>query len=470
MQFISKHFKGLKPLYAAAIVLLTNSLLTAQTIPIVVNDTVRLCEGTAFTLDVLLNDTNDAGEIVEVDILAGPSSPLIDYDDELLPEGTYDIFVDAGFIGEDVMVYEVCGEDDELCAIGLIVIIVAGADNCVWPGDANVDSICNYLDLLPIGVYFGNNGPTRYDIDGTWEESYCDEWEDLVEYLIAPNAKFADCNGDGYIDALDTLVIVNNYGQTHGDYIPAAYIGGPDDPILGVDFFSDTIEAGSEIIIPLLLGTDETPASNIYGLAFEFDYDETLIDASTVKVTFNSGWLGTPGTDLMSIQSNDTINGIISVSVTRINQIARSGSGHVGEVSFVMEDNIAGKLTNEISSPVNFCISFPQTINNFGAPVNINPICDSIIVFQITDGIENYLQNNSRVYPNPADETVNVLLGEKITGNCIMQNIFGQNVAVSQIHNSEKVTFSTKDLAAGTYTITIQTEQTVFTKKIIIQH
>ena len=182
MQFISELFKRFKPLYAAAIVLFANSMLTAQTIPITVNDTIRLCEGTAFTIDVLLNDTNDAGEVLEVDILAGPSSPLIDYDDELLPEGTYDIFVDAGFIGEDVMVYEVCGEDDELCAIGLIVIIVAGADNCVWPGDANVDSICNYLDLLPIGVYFGNNGPTRYDIDGTWEESYCDEWEDLVEW------------------------------------------------------------------------------------------------------------------------------------------------------------------------------------------------------------------------------------------------------------------------------------------------
>ena len=60
--------------------------------------------------------------------------------------------------------------------------------------------------------------------------------------------------------------------------------------------------------------------------------------------------------------------------------------------------------------------------------------------------------------------------GKKITGTCIVQNMFGQTVEMEQINNSEKVTFSTKDFAAGTYTITIQTEKTVFTKKIILQH
>lgn len=470
MQFFMKILNLKKPLAATAIFLFSSLFMQAQTVPITVNDTLRFCEGTAVTLDVLLNDINDAGELLEVDILAGPSSPLIDYDDSGLPEGTYNIFVDPGFVGEDAMIYEVCGEEDDLCATGLIVIIVAGAENCVWPGDANADSICNYLDLLPIGVYYGNNGPQRYDVDGTWEESYCDSWPDMVEYMIAPNPKFADCNGDGFVDAMDTLIISSNYGQTHGAYDPTAFIGGAGDPVFGVEFFSDTIEAGSEIIVPLILGSFDIPASNIYGLAFELDYDETLIVPASIKVTFNSGWLGTPGTDIISLQKNDTVNGVISVAVTRINQIPRSGSGHIGEVSFVMEDNIAGKLTSEITMAANFCINFPQTINKYGGAVNVNPKCDSIIVFQITNSIENYYLTHTIIYPNPADDIVHISLPENSSGIYTVQNLFGQIMYQSKFIGNENISFSSHNLPAGNYTITIQNDKTVFTKKILIQH
>ena len=77
------------------------------------------------------------------------------------------------------MIYEVCGEDD-LCATGILTIIVAGEEGCVWPGDANGDSICNYIDLLPIGVYYGFIGPVREDSDGGWDEAFCDEWDEPV--------------------------------------------------------------------------------------------------------------------------------------------------------------------------------------------------------------------------------------------------------------------------------------------------
>ncbi len=469
MQFFIKIVNHYKCILAAAIFLFTYTL-HAQTVPITVNDTLRFCEGTAVTVNVLSNDMNDAGETLEVDILTGPFSPFINYNDGGLPEGTYNIFVDPGFAGQDVMFYEVCGDEDNLCAIGTIVIIVSGAENCVWPGDANQDSICNYLDLLPIGVYFGNNGPQRYDIDGTWEESYCDSWDEMMEYMIATNPKFADCNGDGIVDAQDTLIISTNYGQTHGTYEPTAYIGGLSDPVLGLEFFSDTIEAGSQIIIPLILGSFDIPASNVYGLAFELDYDETLIVPGSVNVTFNSGWLGIAGEDIISLQNNDTINGVISAAVTRINQISRSGSGHVGEVSFVMEDNIAGKLTSQISMPVNFCINFPTTLNKYGGAVFVNPKCDSIIVYQVTGTVENYYLNNTTIFPNPADDIVHIEVPENISGMYTVQNIFGQIMYQNTFDANALITFSCHHFPSGNYTVTIQNAKTVFTKKFIIQH
>ena len=451
--------------FIAALCLLNTA--QAQTPPTAVNDTITMCVGTAETINVLLNDIDpDPGETLEIDVIIGPASAMIDYDED---DSTITVYVDPAFTGNDVIVYQVCGDDD-LCDIGLLYIDVAGAAGCVWPGDANVDSICNYIDLLPIGVFYGNSGPDRYDDDGTWEESFCDEWTDDDMYVIAPNPKFADCNGDGMIDAADTVVIVNNYGQIHGAYAPDAYIGGPDDPVFGVEFFSDTVATGSEVVVPLVLGSEAIPASNIYGLAFELDYDETLIVPSSIKVTFNSGWLGTPGADLIYLQSNDTTNGVVSVAVSRINQISRSGYGNVGEVSFVMVDNIAGKTTNEITSNVKFCIDYPQTRNNYGNPLNTNPVCDSLVVYQLGNSIDNFIQNNLRVYPNPADDEIQIFIPEPISGTCMIMDMLGREISEQYITGSDNTTLNSRQIPSGTYQLIIQTNQSIYTHQLIIQH
>jgi len=440
----------------------------AQTPPSALDDTVKMCEGTAITINILANDTDpDLGEVLEVDILSGPSSALIDYEDGE-PEGEYTIFVDPGFTGEDAIIYEVCGEDD-LCDIAVIVIIVAGAEGCVWPGDANVDSACNVIDLLPIGIYYGTTGPDRDDDDGTWEESFCDEWEDSPDYIISPNPKFADCNGDGLVDAQDTVVIVNNYGQLHGGYAPVEYIGAPGDPLLSIDFFADTIEAGSEVVIPIMLGTAAAPASNIYGIAFQLDYDETLIVPGSIRVTFNSGWLGLPGTDLLSLTTNDTVNGRISASVTRINQLAISGNGNIGEVGFVMEDNIAGKTTGIFSTTLNFCIEQPLTVNTFGEPLPVQVACDSVVAFQVIDDVNDFIQQHIQVFPNPADEVVKVQFPESISGIIELHNMMGEKIN-TEIINSNSIIIKTGHLPGGTYVLMARTDQSVFTQRIIVQH
>ena len=455
--------------YALTILFFTIAVTAmAQTPPVAVDDTVKMCEGTAQTINILLNDTDvDPGEVLEVDILAGPASSMIDYEDGDI-EGEYTIFVDPGFSGEDAIVYEVCGDDD-LCDIGVIVIIVGGEAGCVWPGDANVDSICNVIDLLPIGVYYGNDGPERTDEDGTWESSFCDEWANPGGYTISPNPKFADCNGDGNIDANDTLIIVNNYGQAHGTYIPEEFIGGPDAALLHLAFFTDTVESGSEVVIPIQLGSDATPATNIYGLAFQLDYDKSLIVPGSIRVTFNSGWLGTPGTDLLSLNSNDTTSGRLSVSVSRINHIAISGSGNIGEVSFVMEDNIAGKTLGNFSTTMNFCVEQPLTINSFGDPVPVRVSCDSVIAYQITNDVNNFIQENIIVFPNPAADQFQIKLPVDIIGDCELYNMYGQLISSQKI-NSNTLQFKTNHLPSGTYTVMIKSENSVFTQKIIVQH
>lgn len=468
MRFYPEQLKAFVRYVLTFIFFAISTLAWAQTPPLAEDDTVKMCEGTAQTLNILANDVDvDPGESLEVDILAGPASMMIDYEDGDV-EGEYTIFVDPGYSGEDAIVYEVCGEDD-LCDIGVIVIIVGGEAGCVWPGDANVDSICNVIDLLPIGVYYGNNGPDRDDEDGTWEGSFCDAWDNPGGYTISPNPKFADCNGDGLIDANDTLVIVNNYGQAHGEYTPEEFIGGPDAALLHLAFFTDTIESGSSVVIPIQLGSDATPATNIYGLTFQLEYDKSLIVPGSIRVTFNSGWLGMPGTDLLSLNSNDTTTGRLSVSVSRINHLAITGSGNIGEVSFVMEDNIAGKTLANFATSLNFCLEQPLTINSFGDPVPIRVSCDSVVAYQVTNDVNNFIQQNLLVFPNPASGQFTIKLPVDLYGDLQLLNMYGSQVLAEKI-NSNSLEIKTNQLPSGTYTVMIKSEDSVFTQKIIVQH
>lgn len=450
------------------VILSWGSVLSGQTVTVVTNDTIRLCEGTTVIIDLLANDVDvDPGESLETDILAGPASVLIDYDDDALPEGSYAISIDAGFTGTDFLIYEVCGEDD-LCATGILAIIVAGEAGCVWPGDANGDSICNYIDLLPIGIYYGLLGPDRDDADGDWDEAFCDEWPEPVG-VVANNPKFSDCNGDGVINAADTIPLLNNYGLLRGAYVPVAYEGGPDDAAISIDLLSDTVFAGSKVVVPINFGTAISPASNIYGAAFEIVYDKTIINKDSIKATFNSGWLGNPGEDLIYLQSNDTLNGILSVSVTRINQISRTGYNHFGELSFVMEDNIAGKTDDQISAVLSFCISLPQVIDQQGNIIPVQTVCDSAIAIQFTNSINNYINSNIHTYPNPADATVKISLPQIMEGNFNILNQLGQ-VIYSQKLSGNSAVLNTETIASGNYIIQINTDSGIYHKQLIIQH
>lgn len=464
-----KNIKVIKLKASALIALLlyfASPQLQAQTVTVVVNDTIRICLGTTVTIDLLANDTDvDPGEVLETDIIVDPTSLLISYEDDDLPEGTYDVIIDPAFVGADFLIYEVCGEDG-LCATGELVILVG---NCVWPGDGNLDSICNNFDLLPFGVYYGLTGPDRDDVDGDWDEAFADPWVIPGGVTLSSNPKNSDFNGDGVVDGNDTIIMLSNYGDLRGTYVPVAYVGGPDDPELSIAFLSDTILAGSKVVIPINFGTAILPASNIYGVAFDIIYDKTLINADSIKATFNSGWLGTPGDDIISIQNNDTLNGILSVAVTRINQINRTGYNHFGELSFVMEDNIAGKTAELITATLNFCIELPQVINKNGTAIPVQIACDSAVAIQFTNSIIEEKNNLIVTFPNPVDGTLTIALPNYFTGKCLLINALGQ-VVIAQSINSNAITLNTTTIASGNYVVQlISTSETLY-KQIIIQH
>lgn len=427
--------------------------------PVANADTFGVCNNDEVYINVLANDEG-IGLVLD-DILVEPEYGDANEEDET----TIRYKPAEGFTGTDVLIYSV--EDaDELFDIATVILYVQDSIGCVWPGDANNDKIANNKDILNIGLYYGNTGAGRFETDTDWDNDYCDDWNDEYDIAGITSQKFADCNGDGIVDANDTVPILVNYGDEHdkGDDV----MGGSDLPPLYVDFFTDTIYAGTSVSLPLILGSLEHPASNIYGLAFSISGGVGVIVPGSLRVTFNSGWLGEPGADLISLNMYDSASANYDVGVSRINHLAVSGYGSIGTVEFVMEDDLAGK-TDELAVQLVLCTGSVTTLNDFGNPIEVAQLCDSVTVLMIDTEIPPSSHNSFTVFPNPASENCTLSLPRNMSGNVFVKNIFGQTILEQVISNTNTHTLQLHTCTPGMYTVEIHTEKTIYKQTVMIQ-
>ncbi|MEM7656899.1 MAG: right-handed parallel beta-helix repeat-containing protein, partial [Bacteroidota bacterium] len=169
----------------------------------------------------------------------------------------------------------------------------------VYPGDANFDQIANVWDVLPIGLKFGQTGPLRPNATLTWEAQDAPDWGDSLTSGI--DIKHADVDGNGLIEAADTLGIILNYASTHNEERR------PFQPN-GVPLYMQmpvNQNPGDTLAIPILLGNMDTLAQNLYGLAFAINYDTSLIEPNSLQIEFANSWVGTDNVDLLTLYHDD---------------------------------------------------------------------------------------------------------------------------------------------------------------------
>ncbi|MFN3939924.1 MAG: hypothetical protein ACK4IY_05015, partial [Chitinophagales bacterium] len=384
--------------------IICSSYFTQAQLTVANPDTTANCVRDTIFYNILSNDIGDDLELS--DILNPPASGTFMYN----AAGFIYYIPDEGDFAESYTVfYEVCGDDDDdddACAIGEYTIFLNAYEDCVWPGDANADGISNHFDLLNIGIFYNSFGPNRFDTDGFWEATYCENW-DPGTFIGALNPKFADTNGDGFINAADSVAIQNNYGLLHA--LKTSDLSVEDATPLMLVFPDDTFTAGSTVVAQIILGSELLPAEDIYGLGFTIEYDASLAISDSTKVSFASGWLGTEGSDVISLRK--TVSpGVMDVSVTRIDQAAVSGSGQIGTVSFVMEGNLAGKSDLIMTAPFTACINpVYRAVNPLGSEKVLSTLCDTLILtYELTVQDMINLARDIVIYPNPGTDYVEV--------------------------------------------------------------
>lgn len=269
---------------------------------------------------------------------------------------------------------------------------IASGDS-VWPGDANEDGIVDVNDLFSIGVAYGQSGASRAVTAINWAPQFAHNWVSAQPGGV--NDKFADCNGDGIINATDTLAIIQNFNLTHARGVPSpSYINGQ--PALSLYPHPGSTNAGSMITCDIILGNSSLPVEDIYGIAFQLNVDPLYINDNSVNVNYSASWLANENNFLDVVKRVSTTTYTALVGTDHLN---KSGWGKIGQLSFTLNNNVTPELLyNAIT------LSSITAVDTALNTLTVNR--DTAFSNAIAGIADNSGFNPIQIYPNPAENNL----------------------------------------------------------------
>lgn len=291
---------------------------------------------------------------------------------------------------------------DNICFNGL------PEDEEVWPGDGNSDNIAHHIDLLNIGLAFGSEGEQRDQLSISWEAMAVANWDNF--FANGANFKHADCNGDGVINALDKSVIVQNYGLTHGNVADPIELPGTElDPPIFVDFSANQEwPTLSNFEVPIILGNEDHPVENVYGVAFTITVDPVIFNLDAIGVEYPDSWFGEAGGNVLTIQKIYDEEGKIEIALTRTDHQNVSGHGPIARLVGIIDD-IAG-----IRADTKVDIHYTRAIDNQEQLILLNNPTQNVRI--VNKKLEEQaasvgridLRRGTTISPNPAKDWIEV--------------------------------------------------------------
>ena len=325
----------------------------------------------------------------------------------------------------------------------------------VYPGDCNHDQVADMNDLIPIGLKYGDTGPIRPNANTTWTPQIAPLWGDTLPNGI--DVRHVDTDGNGTINDDDTLAITLNYGSTHNNLRPAASGG----PKLHFMMPTQNLIPGDTITVPIFLGTIDTPVVNLYGIAFSVNYDSSKVEAFTAETAFPTSWLGTPGTNMLSLDHDLYTMERIDMGLVRTDHMAVNGFGHIADLIVVIDDHIAKR-------DVPFHLSFSNVfaVDAGGEQVEVSHEPGEAVI-KVTTGIDEALDKVLGMDVDPAQGLITLNhLGHQLT-SVSLYDLQGRCLCQAPKQQVGQTVLVVGEIAAGTYFLEIHTTKGRLTKKLI---
>ncbi len=326
----------------------------------------------------------------------------------------------------------------------------------VWPGDANRDGQVSNLDVLELGLAASSTGAARSSTSNAWAAQFANAWSGTVS--TGWNLAHADCNGDGTINSADNTAILSNFSFTHA-FKPMHSSANPD-----IHLFSANANAyeGQWNKVEIQVGDVGSPLNSLYGLAFELNYDKSLIETDSVKLNYLNSSLSS-GNQNINFQKAIFVNGKEYAATVRTDHTNAVVNGSIAEFWFKLKSGLPA------NSNINLSISGAQKVNATGSLLNLSTDAGvNLTISKNTTGIAGYHQDQNFVqfYPNPSNGEL--ILQSDLTTR-IPYSIFdlsGRKVISGEFIGFKKLQLN--DLKEGTYLIKFESESGQMLNRLII--
>ncbi|MCC6369532.1 MAG: T9SS type A sorting domain-containing protein [Bacteroidia bacterium] len=353
--------------------------------------------------------------------------------------------------------YTVLGQNTSSGCNGtaIISVIVNTACAMVWPGDANRDGQVDNTDVLELGLAASSTGPARTSTSNAWAAQFANAWTGTIS--TGWNKCHADCNGDGVVNSNDNVAISANFSLTHTFKGSAA--AGTDIQIVA----SGVANAGRWNVADIVLGSSTSPLSQLYGVAFDLNFDQAMIQSDSIKVVYTSSFLN-PSSSNINFQKAYFNNGKSYCATVRTNNTNVNGTGKIGEIWYKVKTGLPANSSISLSAGNAKMISAGGVLNNLGAasPVTLN-------IDNNPSGLNTLalLNNALRFYPNPASTSVK--LENDLSGNTAfgIYDISGRLILAGEFTGSKTIDIS--KLEAGTYLIEFTSVNGKVSKKLVVE-
>lgn len=350
-----------------------------------------------------------------------------------------------------------------LGAAGSALCWVPGS--CVYPGDADNNTIVQNTDLFYLGLGMGETGSSRLDQALDYSCKLAVDWANSTP-LSAINYKYSDTDGNGVITADDTLAIHLNWGQVHtrngGGGLPG------DIPLyIEIPTCICPLHPGQTMGYPLMLGDPTYPATDAYGLAFSLYYDPLQVVPGSVYIDFNTvNWLGNTATgEALAMQRNFASNGELQAALTRTDHLPRTGAGQIGTLYFTVRPDI----WEYAYSTVQFLLTDTRLITHQEEELGTNAGFVEIAIGDSLSGLERLPEMAVLLFPNPAQEAFSIESGTDLQTAWVI-NALGQTIEQYIFHSPMNGRIDTRDWPEGVYTVEIQaTDGRRKSLKVVIQ-
>lgn len=333
--------------------------------------------------------------------------------------------------------------------------------DCIFPGDVNYDQIVNAYDVLPIALYNNSVGTARPNASSSFLGQAAANWQNTTPANI--NLKHIDADGNGVINLADLAVVQQNFTFEH-DGVEQKAEGTPlwiqFDPIV----YPSSPTAPFVISAGIMLGSSNTPANDLLGIAFLLDYDSSLVVPGSVNIVYHNASIIGLNNTAATLAIDNTV-GTIAMANARTDQSFVTGYSRLATAYFTITDIVIGR-----QSQVKFNLNphAIQAIDTLGYPIAMEGVSNST-TFNTTNTESIISYRSINIYPNPVEDMMTLELGDTYAEYLEIYDNFGTKLQEKSINQRGTLQVSVAGLPAGFYIIKIQTEQNTAVKRIFIR-